>query len=151
MFRQKQPPSQQEYELIKLIARTFCNSFIHVTKQRRLRICSKRNIKWHGNIPVEHMRRKEKLRNKKGRMLSSITSSRKITNKSLTRTVSLKHIILILNEWQRKALSNLQNQSLKVSVHTLASLNSEKMLCVSACYNTMGLIRKAMGMHVTLS
>lgn len=81
-FRQKQPPSQQEYELIELIARIFCNNFIHVTKQRRLCICSKRNIKWHGKIPVEHTRMEEKLRNKKGRMSSSITSGRKMTKKN---------------------------------------------------------------------
>lgn len=45
--------------------------------------------KWHGKIPVEYMRTEEILRDKKGRILSNITSNRKITKTTLTRTVSL--------------------------------------------------------------
>lgn len=78
-----------------------------VTKQRHLSICSKRNIKWQGKIPVEYTRMEEKLRNKKGRMFSSITSSRKITKKTLLGQFPFN--ILILNEGYRKVLSNLQN------------------------------------------
>lgn len=82
-------------------------------------------------------------------MLFSTALSRKITQTPLLGQFPFK-ITLILNRRAKESFKQSSNLIFESNIHTLTSFDRQNMLCISACYSAMGLIRKVMGMPIAL-